>query len=98
MKNSAASHVKNRVRAAVNEEAPTISEGLQTAANAAKRLAGDSVDAVRETAQEFIDQGRYKVQEVGDNMEEHVRDQPVKSVLIAAGIGFVLGMFFTRRS
>jgi ElaB/YqjD/DUF883 family membrane-anchored ribosome-binding protein len=97
MKNSSASHGKNRVRAAVEEEGPTIAEGLQTATNAVKRLATDSVDAVRETASEFIDQGRAKAQEVSESMEDRVRDEPVKSVLIAAGIGFVLGMFFTRR-
>jgi ElaB/YqjD/DUF883 family membrane-anchored ribosome-binding protein len=81
----------------VNEEVPTITEGLQTAANAAKRLAGDSVDAVRETAHEFIDQGRTKAQEAGESLETHVREQPVKSVLIAGGIGFMLGLFFLRR-
>ena len=97
MKNSAASHAKNRVREAVDEEVPTITEGLQTAADAVKRLAGDSVDAVRETANEFMDQGRAKAQEVSESLETHVREKPVKSVLVAAGIGFLLGVFFVRR-
>jgi ElaB/YqjD/DUF883 family membrane-anchored ribosome-binding protein len=97
MRNSSNSSAKNRVRAAVDEELPTITEGLQTAANAVKRLAGDSAEAVRETAHEFIDQGRAKAQEVSENMETRVRQQPVKSVLIAAGVGFVVGLLFARR-
>jgi ElaB/YqjD/DUF883 family membrane-anchored ribosome-binding protein len=98
VKNSSSSHAKNRVQAAVDEEMPTITEGLQTAANAAKRLAGDSVEAVRETANQFMDQGRAKAQEVSESVETHVREKPVKSVLIAAVIGFVLGLIFVRRS
>jgi ElaB/YqjD/DUF883 family membrane-anchored ribosome-binding protein len=90
-------HARNRVRAAVEEEGPTIAEGLQTTTNAVKRLASESVDAVRDTANEFLEQGKAKVHEIGDNVESRVRDEPVKSVLIAAGIGFVVGLFFWRR-
>jgi ElaB/YqjD/DUF883 family membrane-anchored ribosome-binding protein len=96
MRNSA-SHAKNRVRAAVEEEGPTIAEGLQTTTNAVKRLATESVDAVRDTAHDFLDQGKAKVHELGDTVETRVRDEPMKSVLIAAGIGFVVGLFFWRR-
>jgi X-X-X-Leu-X-X-Gly heptad repeat protein len=81
----------------VDEELPTITEGLQTAADAAKRLASGSVDAVRDTASDFIDQGRAKAQEVSESMGTHVREQPGKSVLIAAGVGFLIGMLFARR-
>jgi ElaB/YqjD/DUF883 family membrane-anchored ribosome-binding protein len=90
-------HARNRVRAAVEEEGPTIAEGLQTTTNAVKRLASESVDAVRDTAHEFLEQGKAKVHEIGDNVESRVRDEPVKSVLIAAGIGFIVGLFFWRR-
>jgi ElaB/YqjD/DUF883 family membrane-anchored ribosome-binding protein len=96
MRNSA-SHAKNRVQAAVEEEGPTIAEGLQTTTNAVKRLATESVDAVRDTAHDFLDQGKAKVHELGDNVGSHVRDEPMKSVLIAAGVGFIVGLFFWRR-
>jgi ElaB/YqjD/DUF883 family membrane-anchored ribosome-binding protein len=96
MRNSA-SHAKNRVQAAVEEAGPTIAEGLHTTTDAVKRLASESVEAVRETAHDFLDQGRAKVQEIGGSVETRVRQEPVKSVLIAAGIGFVVGLFFWRR-
>ena len=97
MPHASNSNVKSRVRAAVDEELPTISEGLQTAADAVKRLASDSVDAVRGTAHDVIEHGRAKAQEASENVEERVREKPVQSVLVAAGIGFVLGMLFSRR-
>ena len=97
MPNSSMSHAKNRVQAATERESNALSEGFQTATKAVKQLTGDGVDAVRETAHEFIDQGRAKAQELTESMEDRVREQPVKSVLIAAGIGFVLGLFFLRR-
>jgi ElaB/YqjD/DUF883 family membrane-anchored ribosome-binding protein len=97
MPNSSMSHAKNRVQAATERESNALAEGFQTATKAVKQLTGDGVDAVRETAHEFIDQGRAKAQELTESMEDRVREQPVKSVLIAAGIGFVLGLFFLRR-
>jgi ElaB/YqjD/DUF883 family membrane-anchored ribosome-binding protein len=97
MPNSSTSHSRNRVHAASERESAPLAGGFESATNAVKQLTGDGVDAVRETAQEFIDQGRAKAQELTESMEDRVREQPVKSVLIAAGVGFVLGLFFLRR-
>jgi ElaB/YqjD/DUF883 family membrane-anchored ribosome-binding protein len=91
------SHSKNRVHAAAEQESGALVEGFQSATKAVKQLTGDGVDAVRETAQDYMDQGRAKAQELTESMEDRVREQPVKSVLIAAGIGFVLGLFFLRK-
>jgi ElaB/YqjD/DUF883 family membrane-anchored ribosome-binding protein len=96
MRNSA-SQARNRVQAAVEQEGPTIAEGLQTTTSAVKRLASESVGAVRDTANDFLDQGKAKVHEIGDTLETRVREEPMKSVLIAAGLGFVIGLFFWRR-
>jgi ElaB/YqjD/DUF883 family membrane-anchored ribosome-binding protein len=89
------SHIKSRAKT-IADDAPSVAQGLQDAGHAVKTMANDSVDALRETAQEFIDQGRDKIREMGENVETHVQEQPVKSVLIAAGVGFLIGLFFLR--
>ena len=55
--------------AAVEEELPRSPTVLQTTTNAVKRLATESVDAVPQTAHDFLDQGKAKVHEIGDNVE-----------------------------
>jgi ElaB/YqjD/DUF883 family membrane-anchored ribosome-binding protein len=97
MPNSSTSHAKNRVQAAAEAEGSAVLDGLQNATDAVRQAAADSIDAVRETASEFIEQGRAKAEEVGESVGTNVREQPVKSVLIAAVIGFLLGMLFLRR-
>jgi ElaB/YqjD/DUF883 family membrane-anchored ribosome-binding protein len=37
------------------------------------------------------------VQQTEHIIEEYIREQPLKSVLIAAGLGLVLGRFWLRR-
>lgn len=51
----------------------------------------------RQAAAQYYEQGRQKAMEWEEGFEDYVREQPVKSVLIAAGIGLVLG-FLWRRS
>lgn len=52
---------------------------------------------VRERAGAYYQQGREKAVDYEQRIEEMVREQPMKSVLIAAGAGLVLGMLLRRR-
>lgn len=51
----------------------------------------------RDRAVEYYEQGRQRAMEMEQNLENYIREQPVKSVLIAAGVGCLLG-FIWRRS
>jgi len=64
--------------------------------------------AVRDTVQEKAEQlragvtdsareGLDTVQQVESTFAQYVREQPLKSILIAAGVGLVLGRFWMRR-
>lgn len=63
---------------------------------------------VRDTAQEKVEplragaadgarEGRDNGQAVESSFAQYVREQPLKSILIAAGVGLVLGRFWMRR-
>jgi ElaB/YqjD/DUF883 family membrane-anchored ribosome-binding protein len=54
-------------------------------------------DAAREKAQDIYERSREKGREWGDGLETYVREQPMRSLLIAAGVGLALG-FLMRRS
>jgi ElaB/YqjD/DUF883 family membrane-anchored ribosome-binding protein len=52
---------------------------------------------MRENASDYYDQGRDRLHDVVGTVEQFVRQQPFKSVLIAAGAGWLLGRFWRRR-
>jgi ElaB/YqjD/DUF883 family membrane-anchored ribosome-binding protein len=84
-------------RAAISDRASTIAKDFEEVRSATKKVAADSVDALRRTANELLDEGRTKAREVGQNVQSKVQQKPVKSVLIAAAVGFLLGVFWMRR-
>ena len=85
-----------------------ISDDFHEMGDAARRIAGGSVDALRETARDYYERGQSRAQSLyeqsqsrarnlGENVKTRVQDQPVKSLLIAAGIGFVAACLFRRK-
>lgn len=75
----------------------TVARDLEDMGAAAKQMAHHSVAAVRDTALEYLDVGRSRVRHIGEDIQSRVVQQPVKSLLIAAGVGFLLGAIWTRR-
>jgi ElaB/YqjD/DUF883 family membrane-anchored ribosome-binding protein len=84
-------------RKAISERATAIAKDFQEVRSATKQMATDSVDALRRTASDLVDEGRTKAREVGQSVQSKVQETPVKSVLIAAAVGFLLGVFWIRR-
>jgi len=49
---------------------------------------------VSETASDYYEQGREQIKYVGQYLEDHVREKPVQSVLMAAGLGMILAFLW----
>jgi ElaB/YqjD/DUF883 family membrane-anchored ribosome-binding protein len=74
-----------------------IGKDVEQVRAAGKQLAADSVDVVRQTANELVEESRSKAREVVASAQSKVQEKPVKSVLVAAAIGFLFGVFWRRR-
>ena len=61
------------------------------------RAAQDKFEDVRETAGEYLDQGRAKARELERSVEKRIQQQPLTALLVAVGIGFAIGFVCTRR-
>ena len=96
-----------QARAVVTEKLGVAKEKLSEVSQAAgKRLkeakgqAGEVTQVAREKAAEGLKQGYDRVRKDFDDLNAdvnaYVRDNPGRSVLIAAGLGFVLGMMMRR--
>jgi ElaB/YqjD/DUF883 family membrane-anchored ribosome-binding protein len=55
------------------------------------------VDEARERARAGIEAGREKLRAARTSLEEHVREKPIQSLLIAAAIGVAIGYLLRGR-
>lgn len=61
-----------------------------------KEAAREQMGRIRDSAGEYYETGREKALEWEHRFEDYVREQPVKSMLIAAGVGLFLGVLWRR--
>ena len=61
-----------------------------------RRMAQDISEQSKELATEYYQQGREKVLEWERQLVAQVRDKPLQSLLIAGGIGLLLGLLRQR--
>ena len=81
-----------RLHASVND----VKRDVRELGHAATGAAREQVENVRDTAANYVDQGRDKIKDLEASLETRLREQPLKSMLVAGGIGFVLGLFLRR--
>jgi ElaB/YqjD/DUF883 family membrane-anchored ribosome-binding protein len=51
----------------------------------------DKAESMKASTKAAMEDARDKAAEIKDNIDEYIRENPEKSVLIAAGIGLALG-------
>jgi ElaB/YqjD/DUF883 family membrane-anchored ribosome-binding protein len=73
-------------------QASTVGQAIETEFERAGGFVKDAVDKTREKVAEYRERGMEKVTK---EMTEYARSQPVPALLIAAGVGMVLGMLLT---
>ncbi len=88
-----------------SEVADSLGKGAGTASTKVKEKAGQVSTAARERygvaaerAKQGYDKARKDLDHLTQDVNEYVRDNPGKAVLIAAGIGFLIGLIFRGRS
>ncbi len=81
----------------LGKQAMEVKEDLQEMGETVKHAAREKLSQVGETASEYYEQGRDKAQGVACACEQFIRERPLRSVLMAAGIGWLLGRVWKRR-
>ena len=89
---------KNRLASnRLGGKARTVTQDFQELGGMAREMAQEKVEQLRATASGYFDEGRDNVQKLERGFEQFVRQQPLKSILIAAGVGLLLGGLWMRR-
>lgn len=63
-----------------------------------RQSAEEALDGLRKNAEQYLGLGREKALALAEMVEEQIRRRPVPALSVAAGIGFVLGLVWSRRS
>jgi ElaB/YqjD/DUF883 family membrane-anchored ribosome-binding protein len=81
----------------IRETASQVQQNLRDMGGQVRDAAQEKFNELRDQAAEYYEQGRQSAREWEHSLEEYVQQQPVKSLLIAAGVGALIG-FLWRRS
>jgi len=91
----------------LRRQAKTVKEDLRGLGRTAKEVAQDKLSDAKKKAVEYADEGKQKTAQyyeqgkqeasrLEDQVESYIRQNPLKSVLIATGAGLLLGLLMRR--
>ena len=91
----------------LSKKAAEARESLQEVGQAAREAAQEKMQQVRDVAQErvgelrdrageYYEMGRDRAYDLEQSLEQRIRERPLNSVLMAAGIGILLGILWRR--
>lgn len=80
----------------LREQAGVVREDLRELGGAAREAAQQKLEDAGRATSQFVDTKKEQLSAYEDELVAYVRSKPVQSVLVAAGIGALLGMFWSR--
>ena len=80
----------------IRETASQVGEGIREVGSQVRDVATDKYNELRDQAQQYYEEGRQRAIEWERGLEEYVQEKPIQSLLIAAGVGLLLGLLWKR--
>jgi ElaB/YqjD/DUF883 family membrane-anchored ribosome-binding protein len=80
----------------IKEKASEIGKNLRDLGSTARDAAQGEYDNLKNQAGEYYEQGRQQAVQWENQVESYVHDKPIQSLLIAAGVGLILGVLWKR--
>jgi ElaB/YqjD/DUF883 family membrane-anchored ribosome-binding protein len=81
----------------LRKQAKQVRKGLREMRGTATEAARETLEQIRENGSQRYALGRGKVHQAESAIEHFIQKRPLKSVLIAAGVGVVLGGYWLGR-
>lgn len=78
------------------EQAQQVGQNLRDLGGQVRDTAKEKYEQLSHQAQEYYEQGREKAREWEEGLESYIQEKPLQSVLIAAGVGVLLGLLWKR--
>jgi ElaB/YqjD/DUF883 family membrane-anchored ribosome-binding protein len=81
----------------IQRKTTAMSNNFKELAGIVRHATQDQLERLGDDATIFLEMGRTKMKQVERSTAQFIRERPITSVLIAAGIGCVVGRFWVRR-
>jgi ElaB/YqjD/DUF883 family membrane-anchored ribosome-binding protein len=81
----------------LRESAAEVKENLRDIGTQVRDKAGEQYEQMRDQASQYYEEGRRRAMEMEQTLEQYVQEKPIQSLLIAAGVGMLIGMIWKRR-
>jgi ElaB/YqjD/DUF883 family membrane-anchored ribosome-binding protein len=80
----------------LRDMASQVGENIRDLGGQVRDVAAEKYGQLRDQASDYYEQGRQRAMEWEQGLEQYVQEQPIKSLLIAAGAGLLLGLLWRR--
>ena len=80
----------------VGEAATQVGQNLRDLGGQVRDMATERYSQLKDQASEYYESGRERAREWEENLEQYVQEKPLQAVLIAAGVGVLLGLLWKR--
>jgi ElaB/YqjD/DUF883 family membrane-anchored ribosome-binding protein len=84
------------VGANLGEAATQVGQNLRDLGGQVRDMATERYSQLKDQANEYYETGRDRAREWEENLEQYVQEKPLQAVLIAAGVGVLLGLLWKR--
>jgi ElaB/YqjD/DUF883 family membrane-anchored ribosome-binding protein len=81
----------------LKEKAVEIGRSLREMGEELGGAAKDQFGHLRDKASGFYESGRKRARNFEGSIEEYIQEKPIKAIVLAAGAGLLLGLFWRRR-
>lgn len=76
--------------------AQQVGQNLRELGSQARDVAQEQYSRLRQSATDYYSQGRERAVEWEQGLENYIHEKPIQAVLIAAGVGVLLGLLWKR--
>ena len=80
----------------LRDSAKQVGENIRDMGSQMRDAASERFNQLRDQASQYYQEGRQRAEEWERGLEEYVQEKPIQSLLIAAGVGLLLGILWKR--
>ena len=78
------------------DQAQQVGQNLRDLGSQVRDQAREKYNQLSDQARDYYEQGRQKATEWEQGLEGYIQEKPLQAVLIAAGVGVLLGLLWKR--
>lgn len=86
----------NQGASQIKDAASQVGQSVREVGSQVRDAATEQYNQMRDRANDYYEQGRQKAQEWEQGLESYVHEKPMQALLVAAGVGLLLGIIWKR--